>query len=37
MLNGALIEEGETKEEFTKMKRMKERRLCVKESYKDNL
>ena len=32
-----VIEEGETKEEFSKGIGMKERRLCMKESYKDNL
>ena len=40
MLSGALkenvIEEGETKEELQKGKRMKVRRLYMKESYKDN-
>ena len=41
MLSGALkenvIEDGETKKEFTKRKRMKERRLCMMESYKEHL
>ena len=41
MLSGALkenvIEQGETRRNSQKGKGMKERRLCIKESYKDNL